>query len=474
MTQVVGFENGKNYVISLLENQADGRCVSNDGTYKSCGIKYGGPNVRTFDSANSAKTYNDTIVFKSGLRGNNSFELRNNENKCLTLNDTNYYDFQTCNANDSRQNFSVKNIVSTIHGDNYVALGNSAKPSCATITNNQMAHGQTCNANVVPPYFSTYMLLDVPDYSIIRTTPVNNAPVSSSPISGITFDVGPEPTPPPPAPASVIDPQSLYPISSLNDELRNLGNNEFYFQSANKNNLCINDGGGTSPGQTKFHLWNCDNNDNNQKLVVNKIYSDGTFSFRNPYKNNLCLDDGGGATAGSTKMHLYTCDDGNPNQRFAIKNKMPNGSVVIGLNPNKPNLCLDDGGGTEPGKTNIHIWNCDPNNSNQQFFIKQVPKPTPVPTPAPISNPNCDWPTYALRHPDLLNSFCANQSKLENHYNTYGKSEGRNCEPDQTIWSCDAYLNRYPELKNAYGNDCTNAFAHYVINGKNEGRNPAK
>jgi hypothetical protein len=40
--------------------------------------------------------------------------------------------------------------------------------------------------------------------------------------------------------------------------------------------------------------------------------------FRNPNKNNLCIDDGGGMNRGETTFHLWDCDMDNPNQHFEI------------------------------------------------------------------------------------------------------------------------------------------------------------
>ena len=39
--------------------------------------------------------------------------------------------------------------------------------------------------------------------------------------------------------------------------------------------------------------------------------------FKNPNKN-LCMDDGGGTSAGATKLHLWGCDTNNANQRFEV------------------------------------------------------------------------------------------------------------------------------------------------------------
>ena len=144
------------------------------------------------------------------------------------------------------------------------------------------------------------------------------------------------------------------------NEVDNEGNSRLRIRNPNKPNMCLDDGGGNKNGETKFHLWECDNNNKNQEFV----YNAKTKLLRNPNKNNLCLDDGGGTKNGETKFHLWTCDPNNKNQQFDYDS-----ATKLFRNPNKPNMCLDDGGGTKNGETKFHLWECDPNNKNQQFDI---------------------------------------------------------------------------------------------------------
>jgi hypothetical protein len=138
---------------------------------------------------------------------------------------------------------------------------------------------------------------------------------------------------------------------------------KFMLRNPNKNNLCVDDGGGSYAGQTQFHLWGCDKGNANQHFT----YDPATQQIRNPNKNNLCVDDGGGSYAGQTKFHLWDCDKNNINQRFVYDpvNRMFR-------NPVKNNLCMDDGGGVVNGQTKFHLWNCDTSNTNQVFEVMNI------------------------------------------------------------------------------------------------------
>jgi hypothetical protein len=131
---------------------------------------------------------------------------------------------------------------------------------------------------------------------------------------------------------------------------------KFLLGNPKKDNLCLDDGGGTRNGQTKFHLWNCDRNNVNQHFT----YDAATKQLKNPNKN-LCVDDGGGTSNGQTKFHLWDCDKNNKNQQFDYD---PNSKMF--KNPNK-SKCMDDGGGTRNGQTKFHLWDCDPGCVNQKF-----------------------------------------------------------------------------------------------------------
>jgi hypothetical protein len=147
-------------------------------------------------------------------------------------------------------------------------------------------------------------------------------------------------------------------------------------------NMCVDDGGGVNNGQSKFHLWTCDPNNRNQRFVYNPY----TKMFSNPNKRggSMCIDDGGAYAPGQSKMHIWQCDAANPNQKFEpVRIDTPVGAKVPGVmllqNPFKQNLCMDDGGGTAPGQTKMHLWTCDKNNMNQQFtydpMLKQLKNP---------------------------------------------------------------------------------------------------
>ncbi|GMF46226.1 unnamed protein product [Phytophthora fragariaefolia] len=111
-----------------------------------------------------------------------------------------------------------------------------------------------------------------------------------------------------------------------------------------KDNLCMDDGGGHSNGETKFIDMPCDPTSPNQIFT----YDTKTHQFRSVNKPGLCMDDGGGWSAAQTTAHLWVCDPNNQNQWFILDE-----DNMMLRNPVKPNLCFDDGGGMTPGATNL-------------------------------------------------------------------------------------------------------------------------
>ncbi len=138
----------------------------------------------------------------------------------------------------------------------------------------------------------------------------------------------------------------------------------FQLRVLGKNNLCMDDGGGTLNGQTKFQLWGCD------PLNINQLftYDVSTMQIRSSTKVNMCVDDGGGYRAGESKLTLWTCDPSNKNQKFEYL-----ASSQMFRNPTKPNLCIDDGGATYNGQVPFVLWDCAETNGNQHFEVLPLP-----------------------------------------------------------------------------------------------------
>jgi len=78
-----------------------------------------------------------------------------------------------------------------------------------------------------------------------------------------------------------------------------------------------------------------------------------------------------------------------------------------------------------------------------------------------------DWEYYYNTNADVARAFGRNQSALRNHYNSYGKREGR--APSE-LFEPKTYLGLYADLRAAFGNDYTKAYNHFVSYGINEGR----
>ncbi len=83
-----------------------------------------------------------------------------------------------------------------------------------------------------------------------------------------------------------------------------------------------------------------------------------------------------------------------------------------------------------------------------------------------------DWETYINNYPDLMNNGINNKEKAIEHWNKYGKNEGRifiKIELDEDFdW--EQYINNYDDLINSGINNKSDALDHWLKHGKNEGR----
>lgn len=84
----------------------------------------------------------------------------------------------------------------------------------------------------------------------------------------------------------------------------------------------------------------------------------------------------------------------------------------------------------------------------------------------------CDWKTYAVRYPDLMDTIGPYTEHMKYHYNKEGLKQGLDCSPDPELWDCKSYIQRYYWLD--FGYDCDAAFKHYVNEGRFGERNPAQ
>lgn len=78
-----------------------------------------------------------------------------------------------------------------------------------------------------------------------------------------------------------------------------------------------------------------------------------SFWLVNPVKQR-CMDSGGGTTSGATRFRLAPCDPSNPNQVFKY-----NPDTLQIYNPNT-RMCMDQG-------ASVKIWVCDGSRSSQRF-----------------------------------------------------------------------------------------------------------
>lgn len=78
-----------------------------------------------------------------------------------------------------------------------------------------------------------------------------------------------------------------------------------------------------------------------------------------------------------------------------------------------------------------------------------------------------DWQYYYNNNSDVAKALGKNQAALRNHYEQYGKREGR---APSTLFNPKYYLQVQSDVKQAFGNDYVAAYNHFVTHGINEGR----
>lgn len=218
---------------------------------------------------------------------------------------------------------------------------------------------------------------------------------------------------------------------------------QFMIRTAGKNNICLDDGGARSSGGSKFHVWNCDANNQNQVFV----YDAANQMIRNPFKDNLCMDDGGGNGPGQSDFWLTTCNAGNNNQMFVYD---PNTKML--RNPTKNNLCMDDGGGNSSGATNYHMWSCDTNNGNQRFELLSL---DPAPAPTSQKLPVCLFLHGALvkgaRPTQFKSSYGEIAGALRTYWGPFNAWYADMCDSFLYSWAnTDAYNWQDSQLQSSY------------------------
>lgn len=91
---------------------------------------------------------------------------------------------------------------------------------------------------------------------------------------------------------------------------------------------------------------------------------------------------------------------------------------------------------------------------------------------------NAEW--YAQRYPDVVEALGNSPATLQNHYNTYGRKEGRMANDHDTeaqlrkLFNANEYATLYPDVKAAFGDNAEAMFQHYITYGILETRRPSE
>jgi hypothetical protein len=148
-------------------------------------------------------------------------------------------------------------------------------------------------------------------------------------------------------------------------------NMPIYIKNDVKPNLILDDGGATRAGDASAVPCNLDND---YQGNVNQIwrYDSKTKLLHSANKMNLCLDDGGWWPTNRTNVYLANCQAGNPNQSWDYDSD----SKML-YNPRKKGAYLDDGGsdGGRCGMSTFKLNETDGTNANFKYIpIPQVKK----------------------------------------------------------------------------------------------------
>ena len=129
---------------------------------------------------------------------------------------------------------------------------------------------------------------------------------------------------------------------------------------------------------------------------------------------------------------------------------------VTSDNPNIINISGDTMFASDVGNTNINI--------NYQGISAKIP--------ATVNRPNMDailfdYRYYADNNSDLKSAFGYNEGLLRNHWDSFGKREGRQATP---VFNAKYYLDNNNDLKATYGNNYGEAYNHFINIGIGEFR----
>lgn len=163
---------------------------------------------------------------------------------------------------------------------------------------------------------------------------------------------------------------SLQTLGTLENVLVPFANGrKFLLQEAKKQlngmNVCYDASFNANLGTGTAHAWGCDASNPNQVLAfVKPDSSTPAGMLMLPMLDGAkCVDDIGSWPGGSSRyLGVADCDPSSVNQFFYLQK---NGLLASFF---KKGLCVDDGGGSVLGATNMWLWTCD-GNYNQLFNV---------------------------------------------------------------------------------------------------------
>ena len=84
------------------------------------------------------------------------------------------------------------------------------------------------------------------------------------------------------------------------------------------------------------------------------------------------------------------------------------------------------------------------------------------------STEGCNFPTYAVRYPELMDLYGTDLKLYIEEYLLQGAKASRDCRPDATVWSAKAYREQNPDHVGSL-TDAKDLWEHYVTTGRHQG-----
>jgi hypothetical protein len=157
--------------------------------------------------------------------------------------------------------------------------------------------------------------------------------------------------------------------------------------------LCMDNYGNSSAQRVPIKTWSCNKSDSAQQFVLTSV---GSNRFLLKDAKGTCVDDTGdrvGTSGNQVYVMTYRCNSSDHAQVWMWSGSGGYHELKNAYN----NGCINDPGSSRAPGTQLIVYSCSPNSSNEHWYEvaaqtsttspSPTPSPTPTPTPAPTPSP---------------------------------------------------------------------------------------